>query len=60
MQKASQLHDAFESLERLTANAKADMSRVTERSAESILTGFCPKFANSAKEQAILKVFITF
>lgn len=41
--KTSQLHDAFESLERLTANAKADMSRVTERSAERYFDWLLPE-----------------
>ena len=41
--KTSQLHDAFESLERLTATAKADMSRVTERSAERYFDWLLPE-----------------
>ncbi len=41
--KTSQLHDAFESLERLTANSKADMSRVTEHSAERYFDWFLPE-----------------
>ena len=41
--KSSQLHDAFENLERLTANSKADMSRVTERSAERYFDWLLPK-----------------
>lgn len=41
--KTSQLHNAFESLERLTANAKADMSRVTERSAERYFDWLLPE-----------------
>ena len=41
--KTSQLHDAFESLERLTANSKADMSRVTERSAERYFDWLLPE-----------------
>lgn len=41
--KTSQLHDAFESLERLTANSKADMSRMTERSAKRYFDGFLPE-----------------
>ena len=41
--RTSQLHDAFESLERLTATAKADMSRVTERSAERYFDWLLPE-----------------
>lgn len=41
--RASQLHDAFESLERLTAHEKADMSRITERSAERYFDWLLPK-----------------
>lgn len=41
--KTSQLHDAFDSLERLTANSKADMSRVTERSAERYFDWLLPE-----------------
>lgn len=41
--KTSQLHDAFESLERLTADTKADMSRVTERSAERYFDWLLPE-----------------
>lgn len=41
--KTSQLHDAFESLERLTTNSKADMSRVTERSAERYFDWLLPE-----------------
>ncbi len=41
--KTSQLHDAFESLERLTANGKADMSRLTERAAERYFDWLLPE-----------------
>lgn len=41
--KTSHLHDAFESLERLTTNGKADMSRITERSAERFFDWLLPE-----------------
>lgn len=41
--KTSHLHDAFESLERLTTNGKADMSRITERSAERYFDWLLPE-----------------
>ena len=40
--KVSQLHDTFEKLERLTAHGKADMSRVTDRSAERYFSWLLP------------------
>jgi len=41
--KTSQLHDAFNSLEKLTISGKADMTRVTERSAERYFEWLLPE-----------------
>jgi len=45
-QKTSQLHDAFDNLERLTAHAKADMSRITEYAAEKYFDWLLPEVCN--------------
>ncbi len=41
--KSSQLHDAFDRLERLTQDNKADMSRITERAAERYFDWLLPE-----------------
>lgn len=41
--KTSQLHDAFKSLERLTVNRNADMSRITDRAAERYFDWLLPE-----------------
>ncbi|NLZ46060.1 MAG: hypothetical protein GX896_05150 [Clostridiales bacterium] len=41
--KSSQLHDAFESLERLISDGKADMSKVTEHSAKKYFDWLLPE-----------------
>ncbi len=53
--KTSQLHDAFESLECLTANAKADMSRVTERSAEKYFDWLLPEVCDLCERTSDIK-----
>lgn len=57
----SQLHAAFDSLERLTMYGKADMSRVTEQSAERyfdwLLPEVCKLFERTSEIQSLYNLF---
>lgn len=57
----SQLHDAFGNLKRLTANAKADMSRVTERSTQRyfdwLLPGVCDLCERTSDIESLYDLF---
>lgn len=59
--KPSQLHDAFDNLERLTRYGKADMSRVPERSAERyfdwLLPEVCKLFERSSEIESFYNLF---